>query len=102
MSDAVEQRLASFFQGSPIEKQYITVSCTLPPYCQACLHRLLAESGWLQQAAKEHKLTDNRQASANSKTTKDDKAFFEVYGLQQHSGRYCKDLYIAQTKPDNI
>lgn len=28
--------------------------------------------------------------------------FSQIYELLQHSGSYCKDMYIAQTKLDNI
>lgn len=55
----------------------------------------------------------NRQESANTHketkiikkktcTQKMLKHFFQVSELLQHSGWYCKDMYIAQTQPDNI
>lgn len=95
---------------SSIENHLGTVSCTppppppAPPCRQAPLYfdrNRLAPVGCIRPLKWLPRLTENHQASANWKQTQKMR-FSQIYELLQHSGSYCKDLYIAQTKLDNI
>lgn len=57
--------------------------------------------GW-QQTAKQVPTQKEKKKIKQQRQPRRWENTFQVYELLQHSGRYCKDMYIAQTKPDNI
>lgn len=108
--------LSHAFQQVSNWNQLGTVSCTLP----SCRQPRPARAGtdwllWLQQNITVTTKADSKPPSKCQLKKKQTKKkikqqrqprrwenTFQVYELLQHSGRYCKDMYIAQTKPDNI